>query len=167
MVSDIGQRTDIWYHNLWYDHPRAVAPKDLLKVASATVDWLCCTFPYLNFDDHSRFAARIDRYLLHMPGGLCFRTISPRRYIWYAWRTKTHLSAGVSAILDLLAFAIQELYITGFTFYRDKQAYHKGYAGVGSFYHDHSSQRELIKQLIERDVRIRIDEGLREAIKGD
>ena len=167
MVQDVGKRTDIWYHNFWHEHPRAISPQDLSLIATATVDWLCCGGPYMNLDEHYHFRDRIDFYLPYLQNDFSFRTVSPRRYIWNAWRASTHLNVGVSAILDLLAFNVRELYITGFTFYMGSQSYHAGYPGVGSIFHRHDTQRELIIRLIRHDGRIHIDEGLRRILTCD
>ena len=164
MMQDIGERTDIWYHNMFYQHPRALPAPELIRLAADTVDWLCSTKPYLNVDDNWRFMDEIDHYQPYLNNSMRFRTIRPRPYIRNSWRAGTHLNAGVSAILDLLAFDVRKLYITGFTFYAGKQEYHTGYKGKGSSkYHKQDTQRELVKALVRRDGRIKLDEGLRRA----
>ena len=158
--KDVGTRTDILYHNLWAESPKAPPFEELVPVLKASVEWVCACHPYSNAEGNH--ADHIDAFLAVLRGQVPFRTISPRAYLRLKWRNRFLPSAGLSAIQDLLRFDIRELYITGFTFYQGKQAYHQGYRGVGltSYLHPPDRQLAQVRRWVADDSRIRPDETL-------
>ena len=71
----------------------------------------------------------------------------------------TSPNSGISAIQDLLRFAIDSLYITGFSFFQADPLYYDGYRGRGPGSHKQQPQIEQVRDWIRQDSRIHMDEA--------
>lgn len=160
LKPDLGERTDILYHNLWKGNKRALPATELVPILLQSVRWVCAAYPYFNMD-HPH-AKDIDAFLEVLEGGLPFRTVSPRPHIRLHWKMWTRPNAGISAVGDLLRFDVSELYLTGFTFYQSDKIYHEGYRGSGGSPSDHNQtpQMKQVREWIRTDSRIRADETI-------
>ena len=166
LQTDAGIRTDILYHNLWRDHPRAPSFTELIPVLLDSVKWICAVNPYLNAEHP--FADDIDAFTGILRDRLPFRTVAPRPWIRLQGTLLTRPGAGLSAIRDLLRFDIAELYLTGFTFYQTGTEYHAGYRGIGrSKVHQQGAQMKALKRWIRHDPRIVIDDTLRQILHAE
>lgn len=158
--EDVGSRTDILYHNVWKNSPKAIPFSELVPILLDTVQWVCTTCPYSNAEEG--YADLIDAFQAELKGRLPFRAPDARAYIPFKWGMRCQPNAGITAIHDLLRFDIAELYITGFTFYQGGGPYYDGYKGVGLIDWSHPPDKHIrqLRRFISADTRIRTDEAL-------
>ncbi|MCZ6836757.1 MAG: glycosyltransferase family 29 protein [Planctomycetota bacterium] len=164
LQMDVGQRTDVLYHNLWRDHPKACPFPELFDRLEREVQWVCAVHPHLDLDHP--YGRDIDCFVEDLAGRVPFHVPGAIGSLKLHRKLCTRPNAGVCAIVDLLGFKLRSLYITGFTFYEGSRNYHVGYVGNGTGdFHDQDRQRAFITRTIHRDPRVRVDEPLRKILE--
>jgi len=192
LKEDVGTRCDVLYSNMNdkptpYSKYRTINNKDELK----KLQWVSTPVPLempetrINIGHGGlsaqkylasqkvfcqRFQARVPEVPFHITDGKLFAEFVDAIG---GGRPNT----GLAAIRDLLNFALEELYITGFTFF--KGGYYKQYDNMplseeqvlketpvdfDSGLHQINPQKRYFRELLLRDDRIRIDDDLREAL---
>lgn len=157
LQNDIGERTDVLYHNLWESNPYCTPFPRLVEILEETVQWICSAHPEINLDHP--FAEDIASFKKTLSGRVPFHLVDQNRYLKLREAIGCRPNVGISAIVDLLSFEISELYITGFTFYRqDLPQYHKHYHAMGlDTVHNQEKQRMYLQELVSKDSRINFD----------
>ncbi len=157
---DIGSRTDILYHCL--DEPRKskVNVDDYIK---DELKYIVCSYPKLSYTKSNiNYFARINK------DRIPFMATDLKVFNELQDELKTRPNTGLLALVDLLGYDINRLYITGFCFYR--HAYYAGYSNMPesqhkraleSPAHDHEIQMKYWAKLYKEDKRIVIDAVLK------
>lgn len=124
--SFIGKRTDILYNCLDYKEDcGGMLNIDYIKKQNIKYIVDPIKFVYFNKKDRdSLFAGkkRLDYYTifhLNNMGTIPFHTIKKEYYEEWDKKTQTRINTGMLAILHILKHDIKELYIKGFSFFRD------------------------------------------------
>ena len=166
--DDVGTKTDVLYNCLNPHEECGGAYKiDMWKKEGA--EWLICPYPPIP----PHFDKDVKRFVNHNQGKIPFRHFPITAYRDLEKTLGTRPNSGYLAILDLLMFNIEELYITGFSFF--KGGYYPEYrqkneqqvmdfmaAGCG---HKQTPQIEHFKSLVRKDSRIKMDKYLEDMIK--
>jgi len=163
---DIGTKTDLLYNclNTW-DECGGAYNIDLWKKSGA--QWVICPYPPIK-----PFDVDIKKFINHNNNRIPFRhfPIGPYNELFKTLGTRPN--SGYLAILDLLMYDIEELYITGFSFF--KGGYYPEYRqkneqqvmdfmskGCG---HKQGPQIEHFKALMRKDSRIKVDDYLKDML---
>lgn len=164
LMADVGKRTDILYHNLWQDHPKAPSFEQLVPILVESVQWMCGASPYVHLKINH--AKNIDDFTKVLGDQLSFRTVDTRKYLALGWRLRCTPNAGISAIQDLLSFDIEELYIVGFTFFQTKKPHYDGYLGMpgSSKVHNQNTQMEQLRRWCRNDERIHLEDSVHQIL---
>lgn len=166
LMDDIGTRTDILY-NCLNPHPENGGPLNMAELKK-NVKWIAC--PYPNIDP---FNKNIDSFInTNKKYGINFNIIDKSKYLDISRKMDTRPNSGVLTILDLLNYDIQELYITGITFF--KGGYYKKYRNYNEEQvlermraagnHDQNKQFEYMKNILLNDKRVKCDDKLNEIL---
>jgi len=155
-THDIGSRTDILYNSLnTSDYPgeNRIDPYFFLQNG---VKYLCSPYPLIY-----PFKNDIMNFMLNNKGAIPFRYIDMGLYQKMENILKTRPYTGTCAILDLLKFDINKLFITGLDFYAT--SYYSEYRKMDknevrnkrkNNIHDAGPQIELLRNLVLNDTRI-------------
>ena len=157
--ADIGKRTDILYNNLYYKTARAVESRLETMIRSGE-RYICGPFPNIS-PFHWYIKAHGPRIAEKLP----FRLVDK---VLYADLKKTLSSspfAGTVAIMDLLQFNIQELYVAGFTCLQSEEdcIYRNRLKEEGSA-HKPDNDFSWFKGIIRSDKRVKVDRILTEIL---
>ena len=124
--SFIGKRTDILYNCLDYKEDcGGMLNIDYIKKQNIKYIVDPLKFVYFNKNDRDPLFAgkkRLDYYTifhLNNMGTIPFHTIKKEYYEEWDKKTQTRINTGMLAILHILKHDIKELYIKGFSFFRD------------------------------------------------
>lgn len=124
--SFIGKRTDILYNCLDYKEDcGGMLNIDYIKKQNIKYIVDPIKFVYFNKNDRDPLFAgkkRLDYYTifhLNNMGTIPFHTIKKEYYEEWDKKTQTRINTGMLAILHILKHDIKELYIKGFSFFRD------------------------------------------------
>ena len=163
-VPDLGRRTDILYHTLWFGHRPGGEREQFVAGIGAEVAWVCGAYPRLDLDHpHARDAAAFEAAL---GGSRRFRTVRLDRYLALFRRVLTRPGTGLSAIHDLLGFDIAELHVTGFTIAApDSAQAHGSVATEEAVDFDREGQRPYLAALAAAEPRITFDSVLVEELE--
>jgi GT2 family glycosyltransferase len=133
--------------------------------------WIVCPYPPVK-----PFDADIARYIQTPQNDLIdFRTIDTRYYNTIFNSMKTRPNSGFLAILDVLSYPFEEIYVTGFSFFKggyysqyreknEKQVMDFMAKGCG---HQQTPQIEMMKHLYATDKRLKVDDYLHELLTGE
>lgn len=155
LKEDIGSSVDIIYHNL---NPRnqLISRSEVLKMHRDGVRWLVSTHP----NHRLRFRRRQRRFRRVNRGLLKFRIIpaSLKRRLLQKVRTP---NGGLVAIVDLLRFPIQSLYVTGFSFYTSGYLkypnYRSSFAKKAVSHHNQAHNKSFLAHLLTEEKRLQVD----------
>lgn len=112
VTTDIGSRTDIHYH--CFHESEKCGGKIHYDLMERDNIYVCCPYPkYVN-----PFHKDIVRFEQNKKD-LRFHSIDTNLYLECARKMATRPNSGIGAILDILSHDILELYVTGFTFFKD------------------------------------------------
>jgi hypothetical protein len=161
----VGEKTNIIYNCMSPD-PESGGYIDI-NYLEKNIDWLVSSLPekYPFIRDITNFKAR-------NRGRLSFTTPDLDYFNEVSQEMNTRPNTGVMAILDLLSCDIEELYITGITFFRggytreyrnySEQQVLNRMAAHGN--HHQKPQLEYMKKVLKNDNRIKMDKYLKEII---
>lgn len=174
----IGKRTDLFYNCLNLSEDTGGGKLSVGILEEGGLQWMCCPYPPV-YPFNKDIVAYRKSDLFETFG---FHYIDTEFYRQIENETKTRINSGFGGIMDLLAYDIEELYITGFTFY------------LGGFYseyrrfdeetimrrmddrepcktprptHEQKPQIRLLQRIWKEDKRIKVDEPLREILSGE
>jgi hypothetical protein len=163
LTADVGARMDILYHCCNGDHPVA----RLLVPLFRDTKFVC----FEEGVDHAQLIAGCRDHgieTLDVTG----------HYLEWLKRLCSYPNTGFVAIAHLLEHDIAELYVAGFSFFRDP--YYEGYLGSGNrperwqdgayprrtWWHDADRQLEAFRTVAARDRRVVMDARLRAIVDG-
>ena len=165
IIKDTGERIDLLY-NVLNDHdgPRAAGtlkPEELKH----QIKWLCSSNGhfFLCKIRHAKFKNK-------NKGQVPFHVIDRKYHNKFKNEVGGWLNSGFVAILDLLYYDIKELYITGITFFSEKDnnyyipQYRDPTLAVEGCY-DTAAQLEVMKRIYKQDDRIKCDNVLKEILE--
>ena len=178
MESDIGSRTDIHYHCLCTTM-ECGGPVFYKEMKDSNV-FVSCPYPkwVTAFNgDVKRFEH--DNKKWQLP----FHIIDTDYYIGMANMLGTRPNSGILTILDLLAYDVKELHITGFTFFRD--GWRKSYKDLQQIFgeeqgqileekwlneefdgvHKQKPQEDLVREIYLNDDRVFIDDTMKHILE--
>jgi hypothetical protein len=175
LKDDTGNRLDILYSSMndCFFSSGTYSRKNILKYKKEyNLKWIVGT------GHHRRNILKVAKYNKAQDTGVRVRLFSKSRYKKISSKLSYKPTTGIIVIYDLLKHDISELYITGFTFYnimlsRDKRNryYYPGYypeylkhAG-GVYKHDIKGEGRMVKELCEKDKRIKVDKVLYSILK--
>ena len=175
--EDIGTRTDIHYHCL-HTNPACggtIFYKELKEqnviLSAPYPKWVR---PFYN--DVSSFQKENQNW------NIPFHMIDTHYYLEISKMLKTRPNSGTLAILDLLAYDVKELHITGFTWFRD--GWRKSYKDYCDIFgtengdnkreedmsgmlktHNQKPQEDLVREIYTNDDRVFIDDIMKEILE--
>ena len=176
--SKLGSRTDILY-NCLVKSPYAGGSLDSNFYYRKGVKWIS-TIPISDFNGKKisyNLLKNINVFnLLPLMSKFNFHIMNKKLLRQFQDPLNFRLNTGIAAIIDILSFDISELYISGFSFYLDNffDEYKKGTLEKNetlskkSFFskrHQQMPQLNLIKDLFQKDSRLKIDPVLNEIFK--
>lgn len=161
----VGERTNILYNCMSPD-PESGGYIDI-DYLKPKIDWLVSSLP-----EKSPFTVDIRSFRARNRDRLNFTTPDLNYFNQVSKEMNTRPNTGVMAILDLLSCDIEELYITGITFFRG------GYAREYRDYseeqvmrrmathgnHHQAPQIEYMKNILRNDSRVKMDKYLKEIV---
>ena len=178
IVGDIGSRTDIHYHCL---HTKEeCGGKVFFEEMKREGVYVSCPYPKFVqpfYNDVSHFERENKEW------GLRFHTINTDYYMSLSKSLGTRPNSGTLAVIDLLAYDIASLYVTGFTWFRD--GWRKSYKDMGEIFgkergkllerqwqksqfngtHSQKPQEQLIKEIYLNDSRVDIDQTMKSILE--
>lgn len=166
LASDIGSRTDILYHCLDEPKKSKVNVDDYLE---DRVKYVVSSYPKLSYTvPNINYFTRInkDRIPFMVTDLGVFNEIQDE--------IGTRPNTGLLALVDLLGYDINKLYITGFCFY--KYLYYDGYSDMPEIQHkralespahDHKKQMQYWVKLYKEDKRIILDKVLKDIFNSE
>lgn len=176
MTKDIGSRVDIHYH-CFHEGDNTGGPILYDEMVKDNV-YVCCPYPKYVMPFH----IDVDRFEKTSQGRLRFHHIGTEFYMYLASLIKTRPNSGINTILDLLAYDIKELYVTGFTFFKDgwRKTYKDHIAIFGKEEgtklekqwlegqfdgnHQQQPQMDIVRDLYLNDERFNIDDTMKEIL---
>lgn len=164
MVPDVGDRTDILFHDLRFGHLPSGERERFAADIGADITWICGAYPLLDLDHpHARDAIAFETVL---DTERAFRTVRLDRYLALFRRVLTRPSIALSAINDLLGFDIGGLYVTGFSFAAEIPTPGHRSAGAGPVAIDleRESQRLYLATIAAAEPRISFDSVIAEEL---
>lgn len=180
LESDIGSRTDIHYHCL-HTNPACGGEIFYEEMKNQNV-LVSCPYPkYIGpfYGDVISFEKENKKWKLP------FHCINDDYYIGIANMLHTRPNSGTMAIMDLLAYDLKELHITGFTWFRDgwrksykdhceifgeeegKRKREKELSGEFDGNHKQKPQEDLVREIYLNDDRVFIDDVMKSILKVD
>jgi hypothetical protein len=165
LTKYLGTRTDVLY-NCLNPEPESGGYIDISYLAEE-IQWLISPYPR-----KPPFEKDIKNFERRNTEIIKFATFDLQWYNSIEKEIKTRPNTGILAILDLLSCEIEELYITGITFF--KGGYIKEYrnyneaevlarmAAYGN--HRQEPQIEFMKKILSSDPRVKMDKYLKEII---
>lgn len=176
MVQDIGSRVDIHYH-CFHEGDNTGGPIRYEEMIQDNI-YVCCPYPR----NVMPFYIDTERFEQTNNGRLRSHYIATQFYLYLASLMKTRPNSGIGTILDLLAHDVKELYVTGFTFFKDgwRKTY-KDHVAIfgkeegerlekewleGQFdgNHQQQPQMDIIRDLYLNDERLNIDDVMKEIL---
>ncbi len=163
--EDVGTKIDILY-NILNDHDGARAAGTLKpEELKNQIKWLCSSNGHFFICKirHAKFERKNQ-------GQVPFHIIDRQYYKEMQQKVGGWLNSGFLAILDLLYYDIKKLYITGITFFSEKNdnyyipQYRKPNLRVESCYNT-VKQLEVMKEIYKKDKRIVCDEVLKKILE--
>ena len=163
LSSDIGSKTDIIYNSLnTSDFPgeNNLNPKLYKKY---DVKFVCSSYPF----NHNIFHDDISNYVYKYKFELPFKVMNDLKFRNFEKILGTRPYTGSCAIMDLLSYPIQYLYITGLDFYQTK--YYNEYRHISkeglkynknNMIHQAKPQIDYLKSISLLDNRIILDQFL-------
>ena len=168
LVDDIGIRTDVLY-NCMNPSPECGDKISIPILEENGIKFLVAPYPPTK---GYRFGQDINNYLKKVDSHRIPFCYFDQNYFKELLEKIKLPNTGISAILDLLSCDINELYITGFTFF--KGGYIKEYRDYGEQevlrrmacfdLHDQNKQLEYMKKILPNDPRVIMDAALTEII---
>lgn len=161
-MPDVGARMDVLYHCCNGDHPVS----RLFVPAFRETRFVCCE----EGPDRAALVAWCEQE------GIDTLDVTSQ-YLHWLGRLHSYPNTGFVAIAHLLEHAVVELYIAGFTFFRDP--YYDRYPGSGNrperwrdgayprrtWWHDADRQLDAFRDIAARDGRIVMDARLRQIVE--
>ena len=163
LKSDIGTKTDIIYNSLnTTDFPgeNNLNPKLYKKY---DVKFVCSSYPFNHNIFHDDIASYVYRYKFELP----LKVMNDLKFRNFEKILGTRPYTGSCAIMDLLSYPIQYLYITGLDFYQTK--YYSEYRHISkeglkynksNVIHQAKPQMDYLKNISLFDNRIILDDFL-------
>jgi len=168
LVEDVGTKTDILYNclNPWEECGGAYNV-DMWKKEGA--QWVVCPYPPIP----PHFSKDIKNFMEYNKNRVPFRYFPIGPYQELEKTLGTRPNSGYLAIIDLLMHDIEELYITGFSFFKggylpeyrqknEQQVMEFMAKGCG---HKQTPQIEHFKSIMRKDSRIKVDKFLEDMLK--
>jgi hypothetical protein len=170
--SFIGSKTDILYNSLDFN----IISGGTLEGVNDQVKFICC--PY-SIEEHTYN----DTFITSVFDKFNIRFIDTEVYNKLKLDTQSRINSGFGAIVDLLQYNVQQLFITGIDFYRS--FYHKNYCSernrsvtvkaieeelefkqyTDANHHNPDRQYAYFKEIVNNDTRILLDPFLTKIIK--
>jgi hypothetical protein len=161
LTPDVGARMDILYHCCNGDRPVS----RLFVPAFHQTKFVC----FEQGVDHARLVAECRQ------SGIETLDVTDH-YLQWLGRLHSYPNTGFAAITHLLEHGVTELFVAGFTFFRD--AYYDGYPGSGNrperwqngayprrtWWHDADRQLDAFRDLAARNSRVVMDARLRQIV---
>jgi len=165
LEEDIGTRVDILY-NVLNDHNGERAAGELnIDELSKKLKWICSgNGPYFKCKIWNR------KFEIKNNSRIPFHTPNKEHYKKITKETGRWINSGFVAIIDLLYYNIKELYITGFTFFAEKNnnyyypQYRKPHLYLEGCYNG-EKQLNYMKKLYKKDKRIKCDKVLKKILE--
>ena len=167
-IPDIGSRTDIYYHCM-SQLPENGGAIDFAYLQNA-IEFIASPYPNI-----VPFNRDISQFNQMNQGRLKTHIINKAMFLKFSKEMNTRPNSGICAIIDLLSFDIEELYITGFTFF--KGGYDKTYRNQSEEQvmalinrykvHEVEPQINYLRKLFESDPRLKGDKKLMEIINNE
>lgn len=161
----LGTKTNVLYNCLNTD-PEAGGFINI-PYLEEEIEWLVCPYP-----SKPPFERDIEKFERQNNERINFTTFNLEKYKSLEKEMNTRPNSGVLAILDILSCEIEELYITGITFFKggyikeyrkyDEQQVLARMAAHGN--HKQEPQIEYMKKILSSDNRVKMDKFLREII---
>ena len=168
MKADVGTRTTILYNCLNTD-PENGGKLDPKVLKQAGVSHVRCPYP-----EKPPFARDIEKARKMKWGPIKLSWTSIGTYDNWEKGMESRPNSGICAILDLLSYPIEELYITGFTFF--KGGYYSAYRNMNEAQvharmdkagnHNQEKQLKFMQTKLLADKRVVMDRALTEIITG-
>ena len=169
LVEDLGKKTDVIYFD------GAVDNKRFKDYSACLPQLLKCTYPETEWFYEDRCKANISVLRKYFNTEVINKEKYNELKLCLDKNLKVRPNSGLIAIMDLLLFPIKELYITGIDFYRSAySSYHPDYGlsslasikevfrkGDNGDVHDINKQFKYFKQEICKDLRINMDDILK------
>jgi hypothetical protein len=165
ICDDVGKRIDILY-NILNDHNGARAAGELNpEELKNQIDWLCSSNGYF-----FRCKLRHAIFQRKNKGQVPFHIIDRQYHNEFQQEVGGWLNSGFVAILDLLYYDIKELYITGITFFSEKDdnyyiPQYRDPSLVVEGCYDTEAQLKAMKRLYKQDDRIKCDAVLKKILE--
>ncbi len=163
LKEDIGSRTDILYHNLNPKKQR-IRKTDVHRMYQEGVKWIVSTHPAsrARYRRRQRRIKRVSKRLV----GLRTVPLSVKR------RLRPHIGSvngGLIAIVDLLRYPIEHLYVTGFSFYKtgylDYPSYQPEFIKSALSHHNQRRHKAYMARLVAREERLAVDSFIVQLLK--
>lgn len=165
LTKSLGTRTDVLYNCLNPD-PESGGYINI-PYLEEEIEWLICPYPR-----KPPFGNDIENFERQNVERIKFTTFDLQLYNLIEKEIKTRPNTGMLAILDLLSCEIEELYITGITFF--KGGYIKEYRNYNEAQvlarmaahgnHRQEPQIEYMKKVLSSDNRVKMDKYLKEIV---
>ena len=174
--QDIGESCDIIYQTCMpRDYMGITMPIEELK---GSTKWICCSCPDKIHKHH------IKDFIKYVDGRIGVHIMNKKKWDKYAIKLARSNSivispptSGFSAIIDLLRYDIEEMYIVGMTFFqkrgKNNEVYYPGYPTNDPTHsrrkkskHNYSKEMKVFKKIFAKDGRIKCDPILQKLIEG-
>jgi hypothetical protein len=163
MKNKIGSKLDILFSNLNINDTNDKKSLDTNYLKNKGVKMIFCPYPNVQpFTDDKQ------QYFNYYKNTFPIETIDTQFYLHIQSVLQTRPNTGILAILILLRQNIKNLYITGFSFYRD--GYYNGYKDNSKphnvlkneivRYHDQNSQKNILKKIFLNNDKIFLDKTI-------
>lgn len=167
LKEDIGTRVDILY-NVLNDSEKGKRSAGVLNIGellSKKLKWICSANP-----PYFKCKIRNKKFEIKNNNRIPFHIINKEYYKEITKETGKWINTGLAAIIDLLYYDIKELYITGITFFseKNKKYYYPQYRDPGLYLedcYDREKQLNFIKKLYKKDKRIKCDKVLKKILE--
>jgi len=175
-TKHIGKRVDIHYHCL--HEASNTGGKIFYEEMIKDNIYVSCPYPKYVLPFHSD----VIRFESVNNNRLNFHWIDPQYYLKIATLLKTRPNSGIGTILDLLCYDIKELFIVGFTFFRDgwrktykdhtkifgeiegKKKEEEWLKGQFDGNHIQKPQEDLVREIYLNDSRVSIDNVMKDIL---
>ncbi len=166
LEENIGTRIDILY-NVLNDQSgkRSSGVLNIKELLLKKIKWICSANPpYFEMKIKNR------KFEIKNNNRIPFHIINKEYYKEITKETGKWINTGLAAIIDLLYYDIKELYITGITFFseKNKKYYYPQYRDPELYLedcYDREKQLNFMKQLYKKDKRIKCDKVLKEILE--
>lgn len=163
--NDLGTKTDILYHCLNED-PRC---GNTIHYDLMVEENIFLSSPYPK--NVSPFHNDVIKFETQNKNRISYHIIDTEFYLILASSLKTRLNTGTACILDLLSYPVKELYVYGFTWYKD--GWRDSYKTNGVIeneirnnpIHSQTPQMNIIKELALQDKRLYIDDTMKQILE--